>query len=210
MTMMDKKMMNREKLSVREAIIVEGRYDKNTLSQIVDTLILETEGFGIFQNREYAKLLKTIAEKQGMIIFTDSDAAGFQIRNYLKSILPTQFLKHAYIPEIPGKEKRKKQPSKEGLLGVEGIDVQLLLKAILDAGATVTDGNPEPITKETEVIQRIDLYRWGLSGGTNSRALREKICTSCGIPSKINQTDLLKILNRISRKEEIAALIKKG
>ena len=98
---------------------MEGQYDKNALSQIVDTLILETDGFGIFQNREYEKLLKTVAEKQGLIILTDSDAAGFQIRNYLKSILPEQVIKQAYIPEISGKEKRKKQPSKEGLLGVK-------------------------------------------------------------------------------------------
>ena len=202
--------MDRDKISIREAIVVEGRYDKNALSQIVDTLILETDGFGIFQNREYGKLLKTVAEKQGLIILTDSDAAGFQIRNYLKSILPKQVIKQAYIPEISGKEKRKKQPSKEGLLGVEGIEADVLLKSIFDAGATVIKDDPEPVKKEKETIHRIDLYRWGLSGGKNSRVLREKLCVSFGIPSKINQTDLLKILNRISTKEEIASLIKKG
>ena len=132
--------MKREKICIREAVIVEGRYDKNSVSQVVDTLILETNGFGIYQNKELIAFLKTTAEKQGLIVMTDSDSAGFQIRNYLKSVIPDQFLKHAYIPEIPGREKRKKQPSKEGLLGVEGIEADILQRVILESGATVYNG----------------------------------------------------------------------
>ena len=198
--------MKREKICIREAVIVEGRYDKNSVSQVVDTLILETNGFGIYQNKELIAFLKTTAEKQGLIVMTDSDSAGFQIRNYLKSVIPDQFLKHAYIPEIPGREKRKKQPSKEGLLGVEGIEADILQRVILESGATVYNGKVLQ-ENEKEKIQRIDFYLLGLSGSKNSKTLRERICAAYEIPKKVNQTDLIKILNKISSKEELKKLV---
>ena len=127
-------------VKVREAIVVEGRYDKNTLSQIVDAPIFETRGFGIFKDKEQMALLRAVALRRGLIVFTDSDGAGFVIRNHLKSAIPNQYLKHAYIPDIPGKEKRKAAPGKEGKLGVEGMPSDVILTALKDAGATFEDG----------------------------------------------------------------------
>ena len=117
-------------MRIQEAIVVEGRYDKNTLSQLVDTLILETSGFGIFKNAEQMALLRRAAEKRGLIVFTDSDGAGFVIRNFLKGAIPAHQLKHAYIPDIYGKEKRKTEASKEGKLGVEGMKPDVILSAL--------------------------------------------------------------------------------
>ena len=124
-------------LKIREAIVVEGRYDKNTLSQIVDAPILETSGFGIFKDKQQMVLLRRIAEKRGLIVFTDSDGAGFVIRNHLKSALPAKYLKHAYIPDVPGKERRKSRPGREGKLGVEGMSPEIILDALKKAGATI-------------------------------------------------------------------------
>ena len=130
-------------VKVREAIVVEGRYDKNTLSQIVDAPIFETRGFGIFKDKEQMALLRAVALRRGLIVFTDSDGAGFVIRNHLKSAIPNQYLKHAYIPDIPGKEKRKAAPGKEGKLGVEGMPSDVILTALKDAGATFEDGHKQ-------------------------------------------------------------------
>ena len=122
-------------VKIREAIVVEGRYDKNTLSQIVDAPILETAGFGIFKDKQQLKLLRKVAEERGLIVFTDADGAGFVIRNHIKSAIPAKFLKHAYIPDIPGKERRKAAPGKEGKLGVEGMTPEIILPALQNAGA---------------------------------------------------------------------------
>ena len=127
-------------LRIREAIVVEGRYDKNTLAQVVDTVILETSGFGIFKDREQLALLRRVAERRGLIVLTDSDGAGFVIRNHLKSALPPELVKHAYVPDRYGKERRKRRPGREGKLGVEGMDRAVLEAALLRAGATVLDG----------------------------------------------------------------------
>ena len=124
-------------VKIKEAIVVEGRYDKNTLSQIVDAPILETSGFGIFKDKQQLKLLRKVAQLRGLIVFTDADGAGFVIRNHLKSAIPGKFLKHAYIPDIPGKEKRKSAPGKEGKLGVEGMTPEIILQALRNAGATI-------------------------------------------------------------------------
>ena len=140
-----------EKLKIKEAIVVEGRYDKNTLSQVVDAVIIETSGFGIFSNKEKLKLLRDIADKRGLIIFTDSDSAGFMIRNHIKGAVDTAKIKQAYIPDVMGKEKRKRSASKEGKLGVEGMSPDVIRQALIRAGATVdadksAERRGEPIT----------------------------------------------------------------
>ena len=152
---------------IREAIVVEGKYDQNTLRQIVDTAVIPTHGFGVMKDRELLAFLRTVAEKRGLIILTDSDGAGFVIRNFLKGALPKERVRHAYIPDMAGKERRKKAPGKEGKLGVEGMEPAVLLEALRRAGATFLDEAAEapagtPITKA-------DLYAWGLSGGPDSR-----------------------------------------
>ena len=148
-------------IKIKEAILVEGRYDKNTLSQIVDAPILETSGFGIFKDKKQMALLRKVAETRGLIVFTDSDGAGFVIRNHIKSAIPGKYLKHAYIPDIPGKEKRKSAPGKEGKLGVEGMPKELLLDALRRSGATIEGEN----VTQTRQITKQDMMALGLSGG---------------------------------------------
>ena len=164
-------------LKIREAIVVEGRYDKNTLSQLVDTVILETSGFGIFKDRETLALLRRIGAKRGLILLTDSDGAGFVIRNYLKGTLPPEQVKHAYIPDRFGKEKRKRRPGKEGKLGVEGMSPTVLETALRRAGATILGEETAP---SAPLLTKADLFACGLSGGAGSRekrqALLRKLC----------------------------------
>ena len=157
-----------EKLRIREAIVVEGRYDKNALSQVVDAVILETKGFGVFNDVEKRRLLRELAEKRGLILLTDSDGAGFVIRNHLKGVLPPEKLKQAYIPEIAGKESRKRAPSKEGKLGVEGMSPEILRRALLRAGATVIGA--EESGRVPAGLTRAELYTLGLSGKEDSAA----------------------------------------
>ena len=151
-------------IKIKEAIVVEGRYDKNTLSQIVDAPILETSGFGIFKDKKQMELLRKVAKTRGLIVFTDADGAGFVIRNHIKSAIPGQYLKHAYTPDIMGKERRKAKGGKEGKLGVEGMRPEIILDALRKAGATIegeqADAAPQ-ITKQ-------DLMELGLSGGANA------------------------------------------
>ena len=156
-------------IKIREAIVVEGRYDKNTLSQIVDAPILETSGFGIMKDKAQLSLLRKVAESRGLIVFTDSDGAGFVIRNYLKSAIPADYLKHAYIPDIPGKEKRKSAPGKEGKLGVEGMTPSVIMDALRKAGATIEgESNSHTIGN----ITKQDLMALGLSSGKDSSQKR--------------------------------------
>ncbi len=190
-------------LKIREAIVVEGRYDKNTLSQIVDAAIFTTDGFGVMNDREKLRFLRAVAEKRGLIIFTDSDGAGFVIRSYLKGTLPKESVKHAYIPDIPGKEKRKSRPGKEGKLGVEGMRPDVIVQALLRAGATVEgeDASAErgaPITKA-------DLFSAGLSG-PGSAEKRERIKTRLGLPAHIGANAMLDALNLMLTREEFFEL----
>lgn len=190
--------------SVKEVIIVEGRYDKNTLSQVVDAVILETSGFGIFHDREKRKLFRTLAEKRGLIVLTDSDGAGFVIRNYIRSSVPPQWVKHAYIPDVYGKERRKKEASKEGKLGVEGMDPQVLLDALERAGAHFLDEEDQanigsPITKA-------DLYAKGLSGRTDSKAARAMLLKKLDLPERLTSDGLLDVLNALMSREEFLAM----
>ena len=183
------------KLRIKEVLVVEGRYDKNTLSQVVDGTIIETKGFGLFRDPEQMALLRLYAETRGLIVLTDSDSAGFLIRNHIRGSIPAGSVKHAYIPDIPGKEQRKSSPSKEGKLGVEGMTPDVLRNALLRAGATVVDG-------ETELgsglrLSKADLYTMGLSGGSKSREKRKQIAIQLGLPERISADGLLEAVNTL-------------
>ena len=189
---------------VREVIVVEGRYDKNTLSQIVDATIIETAGFGIFNNAQKQKLLRTMAEARGLIVLTDSDGAGFVIRNFIKGYVDPKLVKHAYIPDVAGKERRKAAPSKEGKLGVEGMRPQVLLDALIRAGATI-DGADAPDTHGGR-ITKADRFARGVSGGTGSRAKRAALIKKLDLPEKLTADALLDVLNATMSREEFYAL----
>ena len=178
-------------VKIRQAIVVEGRYDKNTLSQIVDAPILETSGFGIMNNKENLELLRRVAKSRGLIVFTDSDGAGFVIRNFLKSAIEPKYLLHAYIPDVYGKEKRKDAPGKEGKLGVEGMPPDVILDCLRRAGAEFEDGTGTPaggITKQ-------DLMELGLSGGKDSSLLRKKLLAKLKFPEHMSSNAMLQALN---------------
>lgn len=190
-------------VKIREAIVVEGRYDKNTLAQIVDAPIFETSGFGIFKNKEQLALLRRVAQKRGLIVFTDSDGAGFVIRNHIKSAIDAKYLKHAYIPDIPGKEKRKAAPGKEGKLGVEGMTPQIILEALRRAGATI-EGQEDASTAQ---ITKQDLAELGLSGGKGSRELRAKLLKKLDFPERLSTNAMLLALNLLVSPEELREIV---
>lgn len=185
-------------VKIREAIVVEGRYDKNTLSQIVDAPIFQTGGFQIYKDKAQLALLRQVAEKRGLIVFTDSDGAGFVIRNFLKSAIEVKYLKHAYIPDIYGKEKRKASPGKEGKLGVEGMTRDVILEALRRAGATFEDGTA---VKQGDITKQ-DMVQLGLSGGKDSSALRAALLRKLGMPAHMSANALLQALNLLYTKEE--------
>ena len=188
---------------IKEVIVVEGRYDKNTLRQAVDAVILETSGFGVFNDAEKRKLLKTLAEKRGLVVLTDSDAAGFLIRNHIRGLIDPKLVRHAYIPAIPGRERRKASPSKEGLLGVEGMRPEVLLDALRRAGATIDDSPaPEPRGK----IVKADLYAAGLSGRERSAAKRRELLGRLGLPERLSASAMLDVLNALMEREEFYSL----
>jgi ribonuclease M5 len=189
---------------IQEAIVVEGRYDKNTLSQIVDAPIFETAGFGIFKNNEQMDLLRRVAKVRGLIVFTDSDGAGFVIRNRIKSAIAPGFLKHAYIPDIPGKERRKSAPGKEGKLGVEGMTPEIILESLRRAGATFEE-NPDRMTGG---ITKQDMAVLGLSGGANSSALRAQLIKKLDFPAHMSANALLQALNLLYTLEELTQIVK--
>lgn len=188
---------------VKEVIVVEGRYDKNTLSQVVDAVIIGTSGFGIFNDRQKQKLLRTMATARGLIVLTDSDGAGFVIRNFIKGCVDPALVKHAYIPDVAGKERRKAAPSKEGKLGVEGMRPEVLLNALMRAGATI-DGAESAV--QCERISKADMYKRGLSGGTGSREKRAALIKSLDLPEKLTADALLDVLNATMTREEFFAL----
>ena len=190
-------------LKIKEAIVVEGRYDKNTLSQIVDAPILETSGFGIMKDKQQLKLLRKVAQSRGLIIFTDSDGAGFVIRNFLKGAIESEYLRHAYIPDIPGKEKRKTAPGKEGKLGVEGMTPQIILDSLRKAGATVLG---EEIVRTAGNITKQDMMELGLSGGQNSSELRKKLMKKLDLPEHMSANALLQAVNLLYTLDELREL----
>ena len=187
-------------VKIRQAIVVEGKYDQNTLSQLVDATIFQTHGFGVMHDKALLSLLRRAAQTTGLIIFTDSDGAGFVIRNYLKGALPKQGVLHAYIPDIPGKEKRKRAPGKEGLLGVEGMTPEILLKALRDAGAEFADGSTPPPAREP--ITKQDLFALGLSGGPESAKKRAALLKALSLPAHMSANALLQALNVLFSREE--------
>ena len=190
-------------VKIREAILVEGRYDKNTLSQIVDAPILETAGFGIFKDKKQMALLRQVAEKRGLIVFTDSDGAGFVIRNHIKSAIPGKYLKHAYIPDIYGKERRKAAPGKEGKLGVEGMTREVILDALRKCGATIEGED----TISRNAITKQDLMELGLSGGADASAKRLALLKKLNLPEHMSANALLQALNLLYSLDELRNLL---
>jgi ribonuclease M5 len=185
-------------IKVSEVIIVEGRYDKNTLSQVIDGTILETRGFGIFSDRERLTLFRRLAEERGLVVMTDSDGAGFVIRNFLKGAIDPSRVKHAYIPDVAGKERRKSAPSRTGRLGVEGMAPAVLLTALKNAGVACAEpadsAAMEPITKA-------DLYMLGLSGGRDSREKRLKLLKRLELPAALSPNAMLELLNLLMSRD---------
>ncbi|MGN0984903.1 MAG: toprim domain-containing protein [Candidatus Enterenecus sp.] len=192
-------------IRIKEAIVVEGRYDKNTLSQAVDAVILETSGFSVFKDSEKLALLRRLAQKQGLIVLTDSDGAGFVIRNYIKGAIPPEQVKHAYIPDVYGKERRKRAPGKEGKLGVEGMSPEVLVQALLRAGATVEG---EEAAAPRGQLTPADLFALGLTGTPDAAQRRAALLKALELPQHMSAKALLTVLNALYAPEELAQLMK--
>ena len=190
-------------VTVREVIVVEGRYDKNTLSQIVDATIVTTDGFGIFRDPERQGMLRALAERRGIIVLTDSDGAGQVIRGFLNGIVDPTCVKNAFIPDIPGKERRKRAPSKEGKLGVEGLTPEIILNALHAAGATI-DGAEAP---RYAGITKADLYSLGLTGGEGSSIRRKTLRQAFALPERMSTNAMLQVLNVLTTKAELQDLL---
>lgn len=193
-------------IRIQEAIIVEGKYDKIKLSSFVDGLILETGGFRIFQDKRQMALIRRLADTQGIVVLTDSDAAGFVIRNHLAGSVDRNKIKHAYIPDIFGKEKRKEKASREGKLGVEGVESSLIVKALTLAGATFLDGETQP-QAAGEPITKADLFAWGLSGGEGSAARRRVLLEHLNLPEHLAPNALVAVLNRMYARQACQKMV---
>ena len=191
-------------VKIKEAIVVEGRYDKNTLAQIVDAPIFETRGFGIFKDKAQMALLRQVAERRGLIVFTDADGAGFVIRNHIKSAIPGKFLKHAYTPDIMGKERRKAAPGKEGKLGVEGMRPEIILDALRNAGATFEGEDSQMVHQ----ITKQDLMELGLSGGADAAVKRLALLKKLKLPEHMSANAMLQALNLLYSLEELTAIVR--
>ena len=178
-------------IKINEAVIVEGKYDKIKLSGILDTVIIETDGFAIFKDKEKQKLIRFLSEKRGIIIMTDSDSAGFKIRSFIKNITKNENIKNVYIPDIYGKEKRKTEASKEGKLGVEGMKAEIIMSALTKAGV-ICDENEK---RESREITQTDFFEDGISGRENSSEIRKTLAKELDLPEKISTSSLLKIIN---------------
>ena len=189
-------------LKLKEVVIVEGKYDKIKLSQILDALIIDVGGFNIFKNKEKVQMIKKLADKNGILILTDSDHAGFMIRNYLNGIIPQDKIKHAYIPDIIGKEKRKKTYSKERKLGVEGVDDKIILNAINKVSL-----KKEEKTNNIKEITKMDFYEDGLSGRDNSSDKRKKLLKKLNLPENLSQNALIKVLNKTISYDEYKRVV---
>lgn len=200
-------------IRIKEAVVVEGKYDKIKLSSLLEGTIVATDGFGIFQDREKLEYLRRLAEKQGLLVLTDSDGAGFLIRGKISSCIPPSQLKHAYIPDVPGKERRKASPSKAGTLGVEGIDLPTLREAILRAGATLLETPGESLLSDEkreqggEKLVKADLFALGLSGRADSAGRRKALQKRLGLPERLSAGGLLQALNALYGKRELMKLL---
>lgn len=191
---------------IKEVIVVEGRYDKNTLSQIVDATIISLGGFAVFNDKEKLAFLRKLAEKQGLIVLTDSDGAGFVIRNYLKGALPKELVKQAYIPDVYGKERRKRTPGKEGKLGVEGMKPEVLLETLKRAGATFLDEEESSVANRAS-ITKADLFSFGLTGGAGSAERRMLLLKKLGLPEHLTTNAMLEALNLLYGLDEIKEIL---
>ncbi len=189
-------------IHVREAVIVEGKYDKIKLSSIIDGMILETDGFRIFKDKDQMALLRRLAETRGLVVLTDSDSAGFLIRHYLMSCIPPEKIKNAYIPDIFGKEKRKPKPSKEGKLGVEGVPAGVILEALKRAGVSAEASN-EPAGRQ---ITKTDLYFAGISGGPQSAQKRKALLLRLGLPEHLSTNSMPQVLNSLLTFDEFTKI----
>ena len=188
---------------VGEVIVVEGRYDQNTLRQVVDADVLCTDGFAIFREKERQALLRRLAEKRGIIIFTDSDGAGGVIRSFLNGIAAPERVKNAFIPDVPGKEKRKSSPSKEGKLGVEGMKPEVILHALAAAGATMDGAEAQ---QRGEPITAAELCALGLSGAANSAEKRRRLRKKLDLPERMSTKQMLTVLNILYSREEFRSI----
>lgn len=193
-------------LRVREVIVVEGRYDKNTLRQVVDALVIETGGFGVFNDGEKRELLRTLARERGVILLTDSDGAGFVIRNFLKGCIEPEHVKNAYIPDVYGKEKRKSSPSKEGKLGVEGMSPEIIIEALRRAGATFEQEGTEPRAR----ITKAQLYALGLTGRPDSAHRRREVQKKLGLPERLGTNAFLEVLSAVTTLEQLREMLSAG
>ena len=193
------------KKKVKEVIVVEGRYDKNALLQVVDAVIVETGGFSVFNNGEKLALLRRLAQKRGLILLTDSDGAGFVIRRYLKGAIPPEQIKQAYIPDVAGKERRKRRAGKEGKLGVEGMEPEVLLEALRRAGATLEG---ETLLEPHTPITKTDLYKLGLTGGPDSKARRLELLKKLNLPAHMSANTMLEALNILYDREDFLKALK--
>lgn len=187
-------------LSIKEIIVVEGKYDKIRVGQAVNAVIITTDGFRLYKNKEKLDLLRRLSAERGIIVLTDSDSAGFQIRNYLRNCLGDVNIKHAYIPETEGTEKRKAKPGKEGLLGVEGMCGEIIVNALKKANAT-------PASAPGEGIKKADFYEHGLAGTADSAGKRKILAKKMGLPSKISANALLEVMNLLYTKDECLRLM---
>src|SRR5690554_2593108 len=192
-------------LKIKEAIVVEGIYDKMKLERLVDTIIVVTYGFSIFNDKETVDLIKKLAKDKGIIVLTDSDRAGFTIRNYIKSFIPAHRIKHAYIPEIRGKEKRKAQAGKEGILGVEGIADETILKVLSAANYSLDKRSDE---SNTAKISKLDLFRDGIYGKQSSSLKRDWLLEYLGLPKRLGTNAMLEILNHMITYDEYKDICK--
>lgn len=190
--------------SVREVIVVEGRCDVNAVRQTVDATVISTDGFAIFRRKDRQAMLRSLAQRRGMIILTDPDGAGSMIRGFLSGIVDGNCVKNAYVPDVFGKEKRKSSPSREGKLGVEGMPREVILRALETAGATFEDTEAP---RHGEPVTKADLYRWGLSGGDNSRNKRRVLQKMLDLPERMSAGQLLQVLNILSSKAELETML---
>ncbi len=198
-------MSQRELLHTDRVLVVEGKYDAARLSHLTDAMILLTDGFGIYKDKKRQQLLKALAKKNGLILFTDSDAAGFRIRTYITNLVGAEHVVQAYVPAIHGKEKRKPQPGKEGLLGVEGVDDAIVLQALKDALGPEADATAAP-KPAGRAITYTDLYNWKLSGTPGSAERKYALLNALGLPPRLSKKELVEALNRLYSFEELDKL----
>jgi ribonuclease M5 len=190
-------------IKINQAVIVEGRYDRKKVENIIDTLIIETDGFGIFKNKEKQALIRRLADTRGIVVLTDSDTAGFKIRSFLGGLVEPEKIIHAYVPDILGKEKRKDKPSKEKKIGVEGMTSEIILEALDRAGVTCTLGEKE----ERQPVTKNDLYEDGITGTKNSSVKKARLLKKLNLPERLSTNSLLKLINTFMTYDEYKAVI---